>query len=147
VEICASGEENPLQLAGTVLHELAHVLAGVEGKHGAAWKEQCHVLGLRKATARTTSYDDPEVWEEEMLAAVTALEAPQDGKPSIGGTSMRTGKTCGTGQKTQSTRLLLWECHCMKPVKLRAAKSDLHALCMDCGQIFSRPEGSVDAEA
>src|SRR5688500_15340592 len=41
VEICAHGEENPVQLAGTTLHELGHVLAGWEAGHKKGWHEAC----------------------------------------------------------------------------------------------------------
>ena len=34
VEIAAAGEESLVQVAGTTLHELAHVLAGWGGGHG-----------------------------------------------------------------------------------------------------------------
>src|SRR5689334_15685833 len=34
VEICAAGEESIVQLAGTTIHELAHVVAGWDAGHG-----------------------------------------------------------------------------------------------------------------
>lgn len=34
VEICASGEESVVQLAGTTVHELGHVVAGWDAGHG-----------------------------------------------------------------------------------------------------------------
>jgi hypothetical protein len=54
VEICAAGEESIVQLAGTTVHELAHVVAGWEAGHGNGWKETCERLGLRCVKAAGT---------------------------------------------------------------------------------------------
>lgn len=139
IEICASGEENHVQLAGTVLHELAHVLAGHEAGHKADWKSWCKVLGIPGAKAKDTSYDGEGVWDEDVLKAVLELEQPTDGKPNAGGVTMRIGKGgCATGQKKQNARLRLWECSCTpKPVKLRVASDELNAMCMTCGEMFT----------
>src|SRR5947208_3595044 len=51
VEIAAAGEESLVQVAGTTLHELGHVLAGWGAGHGADWKRACERLGLRRALA------------------------------------------------------------------------------------------------
>lgn len=51
VEICAFGEEDDVQLAGTTIHELAHVLAGSAAGHGKDWRRACERLGLRRAKA------------------------------------------------------------------------------------------------
>lgn len=138
VEICASGEESNIQIAGTVLHELAHVLAGIGSGHKADWKAWCKVLGLPGAKAKDTTYDHDGVWDPDVLRSISALEQPTDGKPTSGGEVMRIGKTgCATGQKKQGARLRLWECKCQpKPVKLRVAKDDLKAMCMVCGEMF-----------
>src|SRR3954462_15824901 len=40
-EICAAGEQDDVQLAGTCIHELAHVLAGHGAGHGKKWHEAC----------------------------------------------------------------------------------------------------------
>src|SRR3546814_17900148 len=56
VEICAGCEESWVQLAGTTIHELAHVIAGFEAGHGPAWKEACRKLGLRHCPAAGTEY-------------------------------------------------------------------------------------------
>src|SRR6266446_4545920 len=36
-EICAFGEDSSIQVAGTTLHELGHVIAGVGKGHGKDW--------------------------------------------------------------------------------------------------------------
>mgnify|MGYP003386783188 CR=1 FL=1 len=47
VEICAAGESDPLQLAGTTIHELGHVLAGWGAGHSKQWHSASAQLGLR----------------------------------------------------------------------------------------------------
>ena len=49
VEIAPAGEESLVQVAGTTLHELGHVLAGWGAGQGAEWKRACERLGLRRA--------------------------------------------------------------------------------------------------
>src|SRR5438046_3030724 len=56
VEICAFGESDPVQIAGTTIHELGHVLAGMGTGHGSDWKAACERLGLRQFQAAGTSY-------------------------------------------------------------------------------------------
>src|SRR5437868_10589189 len=56
VEIAAAGEESLVQVAGTTLHELGHVLAGWGTGHGAEWKRACERLGLRRALAAGPCY-------------------------------------------------------------------------------------------
>lgn len=152
VEISASGEESPIQLAGTVLHELAHVLAGFGAGHKREWKAWCKVLGLPGASAKGTAYDttgDGKVWDDEMLIKVLALPTPSDGRPKSGGLLLRTGKSgCATGQKKQVSRLRLWECKCQpSPVKLRVASDDLKAMCMVCGEMFdTESDGAVPVD-
>jgi hypothetical protein len=46
VEIAATGQESWIQLAGTVIHELAHVLAGGEAGHSTTWKDTAVGLGF-----------------------------------------------------------------------------------------------------
>src|SRR6266545_2315465 len=40
-EICAFGESDPVQIAGTTIHELGHVLAGMGTGHGPQWDAAC----------------------------------------------------------------------------------------------------------
>lgn len=46
-EIAATGEESPVQLAGTTIHELAHTLT--RSGHDKLWKTACKYLGLQAA--------------------------------------------------------------------------------------------------
>lgn len=99
VELCASGEEDWLQLACTTIHELGHVLTGPGHGHNVAWKAACKALGLRRALAGGQAY---------MLAALTpdirhavaALPKPADGKPADLSCRMRGQsrlRPCGQG--------------------------------------------------
>ena len=40
VEIAATGQESWIQLAGTVIHELGHVLSGMSAGHSNPWKDR-----------------------------------------------------------------------------------------------------------
>lgn len=153
VEICATGEESPVQLAGTTIHELAHVLAGHPAGHGSEWKEQAARLGLIRCDAAGQRYgvsdfaDD--LWQIVMIP-------PFDGAPTFatGGVfpGLRTRtipRPCGAGIGTRGgtsrgpgsgSRLRLWVCECQPVVKVRVASNNFRATCGHCGAAFKRPE-------
>ncbi len=66
--------ESALQLAGTILHELAHILVGVSANHNEDWQEACHAVGLRYCQAAAQAYI-PEHFEPAILAAIDAAIA------------------------------------------------------------------------
>jgi hypothetical protein len=150
VEIAASGEESPTQLAGTTIHELAHVLAGLAAGHGKQWKAQCHALGLTTAYGAGQAYApedfDPEVWK-----LITALPVPTDGiptlKPGLNGSAplLVAPRPCGAGigrkggtsrGKGSGSRLRKWVCHCEPPIIVRVASDDFQARCLHCDRTF-----------
>lgn len=103
VEICAFGESSRLQIAGTTIHELGHVLAGLGTGHGKGWKDACQVLGLHISSAGGQEYKksdfDPGLWK-----TLQALKKPTDGAPATkaalrpGGAAVRlTPKPCSMG--------------------------------------------------
>ena len=50
-----TGEENYHQLIDTILHELAHLSAGIYAEHGPKWKKACIALGaIPEATSLMT---------------------------------------------------------------------------------------------
>jgi len=150
IEIAATGEESTVQLAGTTIHETAHVLAGWSAGHGKEWKAACRVLGLANAAAAGQAYrpeDFPELWP-----AISALGDPNDGRPTFTrGMNTPTGTVkplapCPMGRGTKggkstgpgSGRLRLWECACPKPVKVRVASDTFAAHCDHCGEAFAK---------
>jgi hypothetical protein len=154
VEVCAFGEESPTQLAGTTLHELAHVLAGYGQGHGKAWKDACEALGLRCAKAAGTRYHaamlDPTL--RTLLAQLPPLAPARAGKginlgvlglrrtkgprPCTMGVGTRGGKSRGTGS---GSRLRKWVCSCQpKPIIVRVASDSFAAHCDHCGAAFTR---------
>lgn len=156
VEIGARHQQGWAQIAGTVIHELGHVLAGWEAGHDKGWKEACERLGLRRARAvgaHSLSQFDP-----GLRMAIAALPKPTDGapicmaptlnprtgkpfvlKPCVGGLGTRGGKSRGVGS---GSRLLKFQCdgdettgH--KPSVVRASRgADFHATCLHCNTLF-----------
>ena len=148
IEICAFGEESQIQLAGTSFHEFGHCLARWEAGHGIVWKRQAHQLGLRRALAAGQHYRT-EDFDPNVLIAIEALGPISDGHPAASdGTSRQlipahcplgVGTRGGTSRGTNSgSRLRLFECACVPPVKARVARDDFHAQCTDCGCAFKR---------
>lgn len=145
VEVCAFGQESWIQLAGTTIHELGHVLAGMGHGHDKTWKEACEALGLRKIKAAGTRYHlanfDPDV-----RTKVAALDRPDDGAPfdnQLGslvpmkscqaGIGTRGGKSRGKGS---GSRLRLWQCGC--GCKVRVSSDIFNARHLDCDTLFTR---------
>jgi len=160
VEICATGEESDLQIAGTTIHELGHVLAGPTAGHGKEWKAACATLGLLVQQAGGQSYAI-EHFNVELWATIAALPVPTDGAPVFKaghkqpglptiakprpcpmGIGSRGGRSRGIGS---GSRLRLWVCACPKPVKVRVASDDFAATCNHCGSAFTRALAAVPA--
>jgi hypothetical protein len=150
VEIAAAGEESLIQVAGTTLHELAHVLAGWEAGHGPDWKKACERLGLRRALAGGQCYllaaMAPEIRTEVVglvaglvdghpafMAALSPVRVAPTPKPCPAGIGVKGGKSRGKGS---GSRLRLWVCACEKPVRVRVATDEFRAHCDVCGEAF-----------
>jgi hypothetical protein len=158
VEVCAFGEESPVQLVGTTIHELAHVVAGYKAGHDATWKATCADLGLLDAEAGGQSY----AWESfdtRVRESLQAIPTPTDGTPTapwaaggpvvpIPGMRPRSGpRPCPLGIGTRGgksrgigsgSRLRLWHCQCPRPVKVRVASDAFDATCNVCRAAFTR---------
>lgn len=167
VEITAQGEESDVQLAGTTIHELGHVLAGAGHGHDKDWKAACARLGLNAREAGGQDYR-PEDFDPFLWAAISALPTPTDGRPMLRaalggpvtvpvkprpcpmGIGTRGGKSRGTGS---GSRLRLWVCACVKDgsdepaVKVRIASDDFQATCKVCGADFRKVEAQPATEA
>ena len=160
IEVCASGEESDVQLAGTTLHELAHCAVGFDAGHGPVWKQAAQTLGLVRALAAGQEYGAtdfaPALWEQVRL-----LPLPSDGRPAFDlqkpfgaaprimkprpcplGIGTRGGVSRGSGS---GSRLRLFVCACEKPVKVRIARDTFNARCLDCGSEFKRTESTRSA--
>lgn len=154
VEISAFTQESWLQIAGTTIHELGHVLAGWEAGHGPDWHKACEALGLRKIKAGGTAYKFAN-FQPALREAIAALPRPDDGAPVANllgagfagafgprggalkgcqaGIGTRGGKSRGAGS---GSRLRLFECDCPAPVKVRVARDEFHAHCDTCTHAF-----------
>ncbi len=147
VEICARGESTPIQVCGTTLHELGHVLAGPSAGHGPAWKACCKSLGLRHRNLGMT-YRWADIAMPVRMAAALLVPTLSDGAPSFkrsapiavtgaGGCSAGVGVRGGTSRGAGSgSRLRLWVCGCAPIIRVRVASDDFRALCTRCGQAF-----------
>lgn len=150
IEIAATGEESSIQLAGTTIHELAHVLAGYGQGHNSVWKESCALLGLRHVKAAGTIYllaNFSPIIREQIYNLVTRLG---DGKPCFNeshGFTMKIkpcplgiGTRGGTSRgKGSGSRLRLYHCGCNPPVKVRVASDEFDATCNRCHCAFKQP--------
>lgn len=156
VGVCATGEESIVQLAGTTIHELAHVVAGSGAGHGISWRDSCALLGLIQCQAAGQGYlpehFDPPLWDE-----IVKLGEPMDGNPLLSkvgglpfvgmptgkfkpcplGIGTRGGKSRGTGS---GSRMRLYHCGCNPVVKVRTANDELDATCNLCNQKFTKVE-------
>lgn len=157
VGISANNEESIVQLTGTTIHELGHVLAGRTAGHGVAWKEACRLLGLTDAKADGQCYI-PEHFDSDLWERVKALGDPQDGNPLLskvdGGipfVGLPTGqaKPCPLGIGTRGgtsrgkgsgSRMRLYHCACAEPIKIRHAGDDLLVRCEHCKSLFYKVE-------
>lgn len=157
VEVCGFGEESPIQLAGTTIHELAHVLAGPGAGHGKDWKAAAERLGLRRIKAAGTRYMaamlTPDI-RSQIAALAARLEecgprqtrgtagndplAPWIGiavKPCSHGIGSRGGKSRGAGS---GSRMRKYVCDCETPVIVRVARDDFDATCNICSGPFHK---------
>lgn len=151
VEVSAFGQESVCQLAGTTIHELAHVLAGPGAGHGPLWRLACERLGLRRARAAGHVYHWAN-FTQPLRLAIAALPKPDDGAPvqSLGsrmgvlgvpmkfkacpvGIGTRGGKSRGKGS---GSRLRLWQCSC--GCKARVASDTWEAIHTPCATAFQR---------
>jgi hypothetical protein len=160
IEVCATGEESDVQLAGTTIHELAHVLAGNTAGHGAEWKAACKVLGLIAAEAAGQQYA-ADHFDADLFSAIAKLSTPEDGRPvflgrGIGGRTIKAPRPCTLGIGTRGgksrgagsgSRMRLYVCACEKPVKVRVASDTFDATCNACHSAFTRAESSTAAAA
>lgn len=123
IEVCAFGQSSWIQVAGTTIHELAHVLAGYGAGHDKEWKAACEQLGLRTAKAAGTNYVNA-MFESRLRALLIAIPLPTDGspqsvanalgivpraKPCSAGVGTRGGTSRGVGS---GSRLI--KCQCEK---------------------------------
>lgn len=159
-EICAFGEDSPVQVAGTTLHELGHVLAGLGHGHGKGWKAACERLGLTFVRAAGTKYSLA-CFSQDIRMAIAALPQPTDGTPQPFGGSGPNGmplqlklRPCGAGVgakggKSRGTgsgsRLRKFVCDC--GVIARVARDEFNATCGDCGSGFKYSPPAVKKPA
>lgn len=130
-QVCADGRPqifisprlvDPIQVLGTLLHELIHAAVGCEHGHGAVFSQAARKVGLAGPPTATTVGDALRPILEAYLAQVGPYpHAAIQVRPS---------------QKKPGSRLRLYECGCDPVVKVRVASDDFQATCDLCGQAF-----------
>lgn len=150
VEIGAAAQESWVQLAGTTLHELAHVLAGNTAGHSVAWKDACKALGFTIRPEAAGQRYVLSIFKGTLRVQIADLAASlADGSPAFrstfasmmtatirpcsAGIGTRGGKSRGKGSGSRS-RLYV----CGHGQKIRAATDSLNATCGDCGTAFEQ---------
>lgn len=153
VEVAAAAQESWIQLAGTVVHELAHVVAGWSAGHSREWKDTAVKLGFLIRPEAAGQVYCLAMFAPQLRHRVYALAGEiGDGHPAFArfgftgalvvkprpcsaGVGVRGGKSRGAGS---GSRLRLWICDCATPVKVRVASDDFRAHCDDCDAAFKR---------
>lgn len=152
-EICAFGEDSTIQIAGTTLHELGHVLAGKGKGHGEGWQDACRKLGLLFVRAAGTRYSLA-CFASDIRGEIAALPQPTDGRPQpfggfgpngmplqlklrpcSAGVGTKGGKSRGAGT---GSRLRKFVCAC--GVIARVARDEFNATCNLCNTAFKRAD-------
>lgn len=150
IEVTAFGEESRWQLAGTLLHELAHAAAGFEAGHGPQWRQWAETFGLRVPRAAGHVYM-PSGFDADLRDMLYRLPDPADGRPNLRAglgqwaprkappcpvsIGVRGGKSRGKGS---GSRLRLYICECDPPVRVRVASDAFAAHCDHCERAFKR---------
>ena len=151
VEISAFGQESWLQVAGTTIHELGHVLAGWNAGHDRDWKAACERLGLRRIKAAGTAYTFA-MFKPGLRDAIAALPRPDEGEPAQSFGTMKIGRrkvgsvpTCQAGLGTRGgksrgpgsgSRLRKFTCGCNPPQIIRASRAVAGCTCDICGTAY-----------
>lgn len=148
VEVSAFTQESIVQLAGTTIHELGHVLAGWSAGHDKAWKEACKRLGLRAIKAAGTRYHWAN-FDPKLRFAILALPMPDDGQPvnnlpgfKIGNRKSgpkactaaigtRGGTSRGPGSGSRLRKFV-----CGHGAIIRASRDDAQCSCSHCGTAY-----------
>jgi hypothetical protein len=146
-EICAFGEDSPVQVAGTTLHELGHVLAGPGKGHGKGWAQCCERLGLRFVRAAGTKYSLACFSPDIRMAIAELMPRVTDGKPQrrdagiplqfkIRPCSAGLGARGGKGRDRKQMRKFVCSCG----VIARVCRDEFPATCNLCGSGFTLEE-------
>jgi hypothetical protein len=153
VEVAATGQESWIQLVGTVIHEMGHVLAGMDAGHSNRWKDTAVALGFTMRPAAAGQVYHLAMIEPKIRHMVYELARrigdgrpefrtfaiptlPTKPRPCSAGIGTKGGRSRGRGS---GSRLRLWVCACQpKPVKVRVASDDLQATCHLCHTAFKR---------
>lgn len=156
VEIAAMMQESWVQLAGTTIHELGHVLAGHGAGHSNDWKDAAVKLGFAKrpkaagqvyrlamltARIRHAVYAIADEIGDgsptfRMVIGPSGASAPVPAKPRPCGAGIGTKGGTSRGRGSGS-RLVKAECGCGRIIRASRSTFQLGAIdCRVCGTVF-----------
>lgn len=130
-QVCADGRTqifisprlaDPVEVLGTLLHELIHASVGCEHGHSAVFSQAARRVGLAGPPTATVVSD---ALRPMLLAYVAQVGSYPHAAIRLKVPEQRAG-----------SRLRLYECGCDPVVKVRVASDRFQAICEVCGEAF-----------
>jgi hypothetical protein len=103
-------------------HQMIHAVVGLHNGHRPPFGRLAERIGLAGPAATSIA---AETFREAVARLRLELPAFPEG-----------GMVLDEGLRKQRTRLRLWECSCVPPVKARVSRDDFDATCKVCGRAF-----------
>lgn len=119
-------KDNPVEVLGILLHELAHAALPAKVKHSRTFAAVVHKMGLEGKPSTT------------VVGETLAVRLNTEIRPVLGPYPHRA--IDASAQSKQGTRLRLYECQC--PVKVRVASDTFDATCNVCSSLFNLQGGA-----
>jgi hypothetical protein len=114
--------KDPAEVVGVLAHEMCHAATPGDG-HGARFAALAKRIGLVGKPTCAGAGAEFRAWVDAEFSRQTLPPFPA-------------GAVAIHKRKVQGTRMRLYECGCVPPVKVRCARDDLRAECQDCGEPF-----------
>ena len=128
----------PVEVAATLVHEIAHCVVGLEAKHGRDFKACVVAMGLEGKPSATHAGENFLIWAEDIIRRLGDYPHHR-----LSGAS--------SAPKKQKCRQLKGTCMCEEPLIVRASKEVAltgQITCSACGSAFKFeiPEDSEEGE-
>ena len=124
----------------TVLHEIAHALAGPKAGHGPKWAEACRLVGIEPKpcfVADDVEMPPPKYWA---VCSSCGSRVPFYRRPSRRGACMDCCRRHAGGRYDERFAMRLVDARTNAPVAFAAkASSKADAQCPGCGKVYAIP--------